>query len=412
MNSLSSLSQTLHELDATGYFFVSSGLFIGITAFIFFLFGLWVGRKIWGRYGKRSRSAEALVDTLKNENAQLKVRIADLSARPGTAVPNLSLSFAPDPASPAPAETIPALPAGIPFTLWTEAGWQPSVPSSPPSLPAGQPFTVWTEDPPARTTRIADFLPSVSQTLSPSAETDSPFPQPPSQAFCLWTEADLVSATPERRPVAASSAFTLWTTLEQYAAPLPPLPALLPPPSHAFSVWTSPDWQPTSLAPLPLGIPFTLWTRGEPESHSSAQSSAYHPPSNAFTLWTAGSSDSSFPATPHIVPTHTQLVAAAANAVRSIVSKHPSPADTWSHATLGTPAPIGPLLPPSQAFTLWTQRSAAASSITQRAALAALIRGHAGHEDAPAAAPAFPPSPVIEPLPFIQLDDDQSRIPV
>ncbi len=405
MELLASLSELLHGLDGTTYFFVSSGLFVGIVALVFLILGLWLGGIIWGRFKRRFRASEATVESLKNESAQLKVRIADLTARlatagasnpltrPESSMPAELQGEAPplDPGPPATSMQAPetALPPSQAFTLWTDPEWQGPAPAE---LHApSRAFTVWTEVQTTRTTRIADFLPVVSHTLSAGAGLpaslmakaqvlppgapftvwteagwepvhEGPALFPVSQAFTVWTQEEV--EVPEVAPCfCPSQAFSLWTeegVASQAAAP--PLP-----PSAAFSVWTEPGWEPIQAA-LPAGRPFTLWTEND---------FAPAPPSAMITSHA-----------------YAHVVAEAAEAVRSIALVHgaPPPVAVPSEAAVPTP------LPPSQAFTLWPAGHdlTGMGGITQRSALAALIRKRVD-EGRPSGAPSGTPAPAAPP---------------
>ncbi len=217
MDSNASLSELLHNLDATTYFFVSSGLFVGIVAVVFFLLGLWFGGLLWREYKRRHRAAEATIESLKNEAAQLKRCIAGQTTR------SLAGSSSPEPPEP-----------GITATV---AGPEAAAPV----FPLGQPFTVWTEPPTPTSLRITDLLPAGPATTAPE-----PFTAPllfPSQRH-------------DTHP--ASLAFSIWT--EESWAPAA-IPLLFPSPSAAFTVWTSGDVElPQNPQAWPASAAFTLWT--------------------------------------------------------------------------------------------------------------------------------------------------------
>jgi hypothetical protein len=357
MDSNPTLPDLLHNLDATTYFFVTSGLFVGVVALVFFILGLWFGGLLWRRYKSRCRDAEATIESLKNEAAQLKRRIAGHSPR---AQGSASTPGLPEPRH-APMEEgyeqeSLNVPPGRPFTLWALP--LKDEPDSAPSH-ASRAFTVWTEPPAPKAVGIAEVL----------------------------------SNTPAEAPAADGVGFTAPLLFPTQPEPAPQIIAL--PPSQAFSLWTEEGWEPT---PTPLTPPY---------SHPSA----------AFTLWThedfvpvCGAVPPSPPPTalPVLPLSRDALIAAAATAVRSVAS-HPRQPGRQVIVTFSDERATAP---PSRAFTLWTQSQgspspspkAGGSGISQRSALASLIRNRV---EAPPL-PALPPLD-LEPLPFVPAPETDVR---
>lgn len=166
------MSEFFNSLDAASYFLVNSGAVIGLTAALFFAFGLIFGGLTWGRYKKHWRRSGHAIESLKAENALLKRRIAEQATRPlpTPAVKNSRSQCAaviqplPVAATPKPvADTIAtAVPRSAAFSIWTEEGWgsRPAIHLLPPSAA----FTVLTE-------------PEVQQAPATTAH-----------SFSIWTE--------------------------------------------------------------------------------------------------------------------------------------------------------------------------------------------------------------------------------
>lgn len=358
MGSNSSLAELLHNLDATTYFFVTSGLFIGLVALVFFILGLWSGGLLWRGYKRRWRHAEATIESLKHEAAQLKRRIAGQSPR---AQGNTAASGVPEPEF---------------VSLQEQACEQEALKETSIPMPAGRPFTLWTESPAVKAVRIAEVL----------------------------------SNTHAEAPAAEESGFT--APLLFPTQPEPQAEAIHFPPSQAFSLWTEEGWEPPSPAPAPRHSPpsaaFTLWTM---EDFRPAQVRLTLPPSAAFTLWThpdfAPAPPSVFPSpAPEAIPalpiSREALVAATATAVRSVASHPRQP----QHRVIEPfPDERHVASPRSRAFTLWTQPSdnltPRGSGISQRSALASLIRSRVD-------ASPLPPLD-MEPLPFVPVPDQGAR---
>lgn len=119
------LASLFDSLDGASYFFVSSGIFVLVTAAVFFGAGLWLGRLTWGRYRQSLEVAREEITEAKNEIALLKRRAAEQVARPlpaaarnSASAPNLALTALIRPLGNAPAP----VPASRAFTLWTAVG--------------------------------------------------------------------------------------------------------------------------------------------------------------------------------------------------------------------------------------------------------------------------------------------------
>ena len=98
------------SFDGVTYFFLSSGIFVLITAALFFALGVWIGALTWGRFKRRFHGARDTIEELKSELAMLKRRVAEQATRPR---PQQPLSSAPS------LPRAPDLPEGRGFTLWT-----------------------------------------------------------------------------------------------------------------------------------------------------------------------------------------------------------------------------------------------------------------------------------------------------
>lgn len=68
------------------YFLVHSGVFVLVMGVLFFLFGLWFGALIWGRYKRKSQALHTENEALREEIATLKRKLAEQTMRP-TAAP-------------------------------------------------------------------------------------------------------------------------------------------------------------------------------------------------------------------------------------------------------------------------------------------------------------------------------------
>ncbi|MFZ4765288.1 MAG: hypothetical protein ACOYMN_10080, partial [Roseimicrobium sp.] len=282
------LSDLFSSLDAATYFFVSSGSVIGITAAMFFGFGVWLGRLLWARYKGRLRDAEDVIEAFKGEVALLKRRIAEQASRPLPTMgpsPLQSIAFkavVPHTASvpvpitepmPTPPEPLPSLekqalaPSGA-FSVWTDAAWaRPSVAAH--QLPTSKAFSLWAMPQVNENEDTAPPLP-----VFPALEV---FMVPRSHAFTLWTVAAWVP--PVLKPAAqlAGAGFALWTEPD-----FNPRCCGVMPRSEAFSLWTEPSWAAPRISGLPLrsARSFSVWT--EPGWKPTERL----PWSKAVTLWT------------------------------------------------------------------------------------------------------------------------------
>lgn len=68
------------------YFLLHSGLFVLVMGLVFFFLGLWFGVLIWGRYKRKSRALYADNESLREDIASLKRKLAEQTMRP-TAAP-------------------------------------------------------------------------------------------------------------------------------------------------------------------------------------------------------------------------------------------------------------------------------------------------------------------------------------
>jgi hypothetical protein len=126
-------------LDGVTYFFVSSGLFVLLTASLFFGLGLWIGSLTWGRFKRKFRLGQESIEDLKNELALLKRRTADLASRAAQHAPGRSplaalVKSASPPQSPGPPTAA--------FTLWTLPDWNPQTVTNQP-LHRSSAFCLW-----------------------------------------------------------------------------------------------------------------------------------------------------------------------------------------------------------------------------------------------------------------------------
>lgn len=69
------------------YMLMQSGAFVTVLGIVFFLIGLLFGRITWGRYKAQSRELRAEAEAMKEELANLKRKLGDLSVKSGPAVP-------------------------------------------------------------------------------------------------------------------------------------------------------------------------------------------------------------------------------------------------------------------------------------------------------------------------------------
>ncbi len=360
----STLASLFSDLDAMTYFFVNSGIFVGIIAGTFLFIGLLFGLLTWGRYRRRWLQAEEVVESLKSEVATLKRRLTEQSTRPLVSFnqPRTQLTLAPLP--------MPTLhfPVGHMFCVWMEPEWKPPVIKPQPVLPS-KAFSLWTEPdfkprlgiPPSRA-----FSLWIEDTWTPPSISKPPLLS--SRAFTIWTEKDW---SPAKREFFPSLAFSLWTEAHWTPAVQSAQKA---PASAAHCVWTEADWTPIK---RPFQ-PFSLWTSldWEPTTTTSFQTpaSAAHSiwteadwtpikrPFQPFSLWTS----------PDWEPTTTTSFQTPASQAFCIWTEEgwepPKPMFQSSKAhSLWTqngwmPAPIKPQkLPASRAYSLWTEAVGAPS---------------------------------------------------
>lgn len=371
MNYLNNL-QSLVNPDALTYFLVNSGVYLGVAAGVFCFCGLVFGRLIWGLDRSKLRKAEKVLDSLKEEVATLKVRIAEGVSLPGrhfgASLP-VALSMPPAPKGP-------FYPESRMFYTWGEEDWEPPQIQPQPQHP-GQAFSVWTSE---------DYEQPIAALIAPSQAftvwtsglwSPQPVrqePLPPSQAFGLWTEPDF--ELEQRGLHVASVAFSLWTSPEW--SPRAPFPQPIEP-SRAFAIWTDPSFEPVQRFLQAPSQAFTVWTEGDLLVPSRVERL---PLSQAFTLWAPPPMDrvlTPLPEPPDQAPEkpiHHGSVSAfsrAMAAARDVLWGDRS-VDAAPHGTNGsTPhAPAVPIvpwyeapeiiqrwhrLPTSRAFTVWTKTS-------------------------------------------------------
>jgi NADH-quinone oxidoreductase subunit E len=330
----STLASLFSDFDAMAYFFVNSGIFIGIIAGTFLFIGLLFGLLTWGRYRRRWLQAEEVVESLKSENATLKRRLSEQSTRPLVSFnqQRSQLTLAPLP--------MPTLhfPVGHMFCLWMEPEWKPPVITPQPIVPS-KAFSIWTEE---------DFKPKLGF--------------PPARGFTLWTEEDWAPPVISQPPLRSARSFTIWTEKDWAPAKREFFPSL------AFSLWTEEDWtptvQPVQKAPssaahslwteadwTPIKRPFqphSLWTSDdwEPVTTTSFKT----PASEAFSLWTEEDwTPIKRPFQPHTLWTSEDW-----EPTTTTSSKTPA-SEAFSLWTEEGYEPPKPPLWPSKAFTLWTQ---------------------------------------------------------
>lgn len=213
------LASFFNGLDGVTYFFVSSGIFVLVTAALFFSLGLWIGALTWGRFKRRFRAGQETIEDMKNELALLKRRTAELASR---SLPHQQRQAQAIPRSPLAAlvQAAPLLPPqpGAAFTLWTEPGWIPqATPAAP--LPASAAFTLW----PLPAVPAVPIVP-----VNEAATTSTTAASGAGEALQFTVE-HIPQPTPQKLP--KSQAFTLW--MEPGFAPLP---QVAPRPGHTSLV--------------------------------------------------------------------------------------------------------------------------------------------------------------------------------
>lgn len=364
------MSSYMNDLDAVTYFYTSSGIALGVTALLFFIFGVWFGKLTWGRYKKRAKIAQKNVDLLKTEVANLKRRLAEQASRPMPAVVS-SPGYTTPSASPA---LLSAFAASSPTTQAapvSEANQAAAVTdekSEVEPLPETAPPPIVIHQAPVQNVPSASFasqsnsfthpvlevtplpaLPDIltdehrvdAETIAPPVLPDNEEDEPlfplagvervdkvlnrPSRAFTVWTEKGwkAEAVTPLKFP--PSTAFSLWTA-EDFVVPF----AYYHFPSRAFTLWTEKDWTLPLIAPLkmPPSQGYTLWTTED----FNPRVSYFQRPGAGFTLWTE----------PGWSPLKT--LNPPLRSARSFT--------LWLDGEWVAP---GPVKYPSQAFSLWTQ---------------------------------------------------------
>src|SRR4051794_12121809 len=108
------LADSTSGLDAVTYFFANDALFFLITGGVFFVFGLWFGALTWGRYKRKFLRSEKIIESNKDEIAQLKRRLAERGNRPANPAPVVFTppAFTPPPPPPAVLSPLAALVRG------------------------------------------------------------------------------------------------------------------------------------------------------------------------------------------------------------------------------------------------------------------------------------------------------------
>ena len=263
-------------LDAAVYFFLNSGIFIGITAGLFFFLGLWFGCLLWGRYKALLREAEAEIESCHTEISSLKRRMVEQPTRPVmTFAHSAPLALVQPPIARGP-----FFPVSRAFYIWGDAdGELPRIKPQP--LSASNAFSLWTQ-PDWKPNPAILFQESRAMTLWTQPDWKPravPVPTPPvSRGFTLWTQ-------PDWKPVPRSlclpaRAFTLWT--EPRWMPLP-MRGETPFSSNAYTLWTGPDFDPQKRILFTDSTAFSLWTE---ETWTPQVVRCVTPQSHAFCIWT------------------------------------------------------------------------------------------------------------------------------
>jgi hypothetical protein len=296
------------SLDAAAYFYAGETLFFVVTGAVFFIFGLWAGNIIWGRYKRKFQKSLDQIETYKGEIAQFKRRMAE---RVPNAAPQAAVLTPPAPTpAPAPASlsplaalvrgnlkpqempvgprAYPSFPPGRGFSVWTEEGWEAPHVILPPRAP-GAAFTLWTQQGPPEDHEESKAGTTIS-TSTHAADSGWLYTYEHSDhhavhlnrshAHSVWTEQHWTPHPVTQPPTPPAVAFSLWM-----------LPDFVPPmrgfqrPAQPFSLWTAPDWSPPKLNGVPLRSArgFSLWTEDDfvPTGRGPVR------PSQAWSLWTA-----------------------------------------------------------------------------------------------------------------------------
>ncbi|TDU73142.1 putative flap endonuclease-1-like 5' DNA nuclease [Prosthecobacter fusiformis] len=134
------------------YFLMHSGAFVIGMALLFFMLGLWFGALTWGRYRRYNRRLQEEGNTLREEIAGLKRKLAEQAVRPLTSAPpppvNLLTEVLPSPATIFPERA--AAKITIPEKTEEAAPVIPSIPVIPETLLPTSEFLGEAESPPAK----------------------------------------------------------------------------------------------------------------------------------------------------------------------------------------------------------------------------------------------------------------------
>lgn len=162
------------------YMLMHSGAFVTVLGITFFLIGLLFGRLTWGRYKGQSRELRAEAEAMKEELANLKRKLGDLSVKSGPAVPMVTEMIAmPKKENPAPAAAAAA--ASEPKKSADMSIKPPSVSAPTPEPPAPpQPNVITTKAPsqPESATNGASAAPSPSSAVVTTLAEPAPTPDP------------------------------------------------------------------------------------------------------------------------------------------------------------------------------------------------------------------------------------------
>ncbi len=176
------------------YMLMQSGAFVTVLGIVFFLIGLLFGYASWGRYKGKTRALRAEAAGMKEEVANLKRRLGELSVKSGPAAPMVTEMIvlpkkdSPPPVAPPP-ET--AAPAAAGSTNTNADADKDSLPPAPASIKAAAPAEPGTNGastshapapsdtaPPPDTAAPASPLASlIMPTVAAPAKTEAPSPQ-------------------------------------------------------------------------------------------------------------------------------------------------------------------------------------------------------------------------------------------
>ncbi|MGV3659659.1 MAG: hypothetical protein ACO1TE_05730 [Prosthecobacter sp.] len=116
------------------YMLMHSGAFVTVLGIVFFLIGLLFGRFTWGRYKRQTRELRGEAEAMKEELANLKRKLGDLSVKSGPAVPIVT-EMIPLPKKESPASAA-APAAAVAVSEGKKSPDKSSLPASPASAPA------------------------------------------------------------------------------------------------------------------------------------------------------------------------------------------------------------------------------------------------------------------------------------